>query len=68
VTINTDDPAMTDLDLGTEYRMVAMAHGLDRGQVERLALDGIASTWLDPFDQAALTRSFETELASLHDG
>jgi adenosine deaminase len=68
VTINTDDPAMTDLDLGTEYRMVAMAHGLDRGQVERLALDGIASTWLDPIDQAALTRSFETELASLHDG
>ena len=30
VTINTDDPAMQDLDLGLEYRRVGEAHGLTR--------------------------------------
>ena len=63
VTINTDDPAMEDLDLGREYRRVAAAHGWDAAEMGRIALEGIESTWLDAPDRSALTREFERILA-----
>jgi adenosine deaminase len=65
VTINTDDPAMMDLDLGLEYRRVAEAHGLDIETLGRMAIDGIASTWLDEVDRASLRAAFETALAEI---
>ena len=65
VTINTDDPAMQDLDLGREYRGVAAAYGWDAGEMGRLALEGIESTWLDAPDRATLSREFEGILAGL---
>ena len=45
VTINTDDPAMMDLDLGQEYQRVAEAFHIDLDELGRMALEGIASTW-----------------------
>ncbi len=65
VTINTDDPAMTDLDLGREYRAVAEAHGLSVEAMAQLAVDGIDSTWLDDSDQAALRAAFEATIKGL---
>jgi adenosine deaminase len=65
VTINTDDPAMMALDLGREYRLVGEAHGLDVGELGRLARDGIESTWLDPADRAALGREFDAALKEI---
>jgi len=65
VTVNTDDPAMEDIDLGREYRRVAAAYGWDASDMGRLALDGIESTWLDAPERAALTREFEDILARL---
>ena len=65
VTINTDDPAMQDLDLGLEYRRVADAHGLTADEMGRLAVEGIESTWLDASDRAAMRREFEAVLAGL---
>ena len=65
VTINTDDPAMADLDLGREYRRVAAAYAWDTLDMGRLALEGIESTWLDAPDRAALAREFEGVLARL---
>ena len=65
VTINTDDPAMQDLDLGLEYRRVADAHALTAVDMGRLAVEGIESTWLDAPDRAALRREFEGVLAGL---
>ena len=64
-TINTDDPAMTDLDLGKEYRTVAAALDLDPAQMAAVALDGIEASWLDEGDRRALRSSFEAELARL---
>ena len=55
VTINTDDPAMMEWDLGREYRAVGEAYGLALPNLHRLAVDGIASTWLDDADRRALT-------------
>ena len=62
LTINTDDPAMMEWDLGREYRAVAEAFGLDVAAMAELALDGIESTWLDDSDRAALRRDFRAAL------
>lgn len=64
-TLNTDDPAMTDLDLGTEYRSVAAALGMGFDDMAAVALDGVEASWLDPGEKAALRRRFEGELAAL---
>ena len=68
VTINTDDPAMMEIDLGTEYRRVGEAYGLGVDKLGRIALDGIESTWLDASDRASLTREFEAILERLGPG
>jgi adenosine deaminase len=62
VTINTDDPAMMEMDLGREYRSVAEAYGLDTEELGRIAVDGIESTWLDETDRRALASAFEAVL------
>ena len=64
-TLNTDDPAMTDLDLGKEYRSVAEAQGLDFDDIAAVALDGIEASWLDDVDQRALRREFSQALEDL---
>ena len=61
-TINTDDPAMMEWDLGREYRAVGEAFGLALPDLHRLAVDGIASTWLDDSDRRTLTAEFEAAL------
>jgi adenosine deaminase len=62
VTINTDDPAMMDLDLGREYRAVAAAHGLGAAAMATIAIDGIESTWLDDADRRSLRAEFQQAL------
>src|SRR3990172_6829568 len=59
-TLNTDDPAMTDLDLGKEYRSVAEA--LD------LSFDGVEATWLEDDDKRRLRGEFEREIDALRVG
>jgi len=68
ITINTDDPAMTDLDLGREYRAVADAHGFSIDAIAELAIEGIESTWLDVADRAALRTEFEATISELLGG
>jgi adenine deaminase len=63
VTINTDDPAMEELDIGLEYRNVAEAYGLDAAEMGRIAIEGIESTWLDDGERRALRSEFEAALA-----
>jgi adenosine deaminase len=62
VTINTDDPAMEELDLGREYRNVADAWNLTLDELGRLAIEGIDSTWLEDADRRALRSAFEQEV------
>jgi adenosine deaminase len=56
ITINTDDPAMMEIDLGEEYRRVSAALELSAADLADLAAEGAASTFLDSADQAALAR------------
>ena len=64
-TINTDDPAMTDLDLGREYRNVAEAQGLDFDDLAAIALDGIEASWLDDVDRRVMRTEFSQALEEL---
>jgi adenosine deaminase len=65
VTINTDDPAMTDLDLGAEYRDVAGAMGYTFEDMCAIAIEGIEATWLGDEEQRALRASFERDIAMI---
>jgi adenosine deaminase len=67
-TLNSDDPAMTELDLGTEYRAVAMALGLDLDAVAAIALDGVEASWLGEGEKRDLRATFEAALRVLRDG
>ncbi|HEX7132876.1 MAG TPA: adenosine deaminase [Iamia sp.] len=53
-TLNTDDPSLTDLDIGLEYRNVAAAFGWGWDEMVAIALDAVEACWLDPSDKAAL--------------
>jgi adenosine deaminase len=64
-TLNTDDPAMIDLNPGKEYREVARAQGLDFDTLAAISLDGIAASWLDDADKRALHSTFKAELDAL---
>lgn len=64
-TVNTDDPAMIDLDLGSEYRAVAEAFRYDFDTMVAIALDGVEASWLDDDDRRRLRRRVEEEAATL---
>jgi adenosine deaminase len=64
-TLNTDDPAMTDLDLGKEYRTVAEALDMTFDDMAQVALDGIEAAWLDDAEKRSLRVGFEGQLAEL---
>jgi adenosine deaminase len=58
VTINTDDPAMMELDLGEEYRRAGAALELSAAELADLAREGIDQTFLDASDRASLAAAF----------
>lgn len=60
-TLNTDDPAMTDLDLGREYRAVAGAYGWSFADMVEISLDGVEACWLDEDDKRALRARIREE-------
>lgn len=66
--LNTDDPALTDLDIGREYRAVARAYGWGFDAMVDVAHDGIDATWLDDGDKAALHRLTDQRAAELRAG
>ena len=67
VTVNTDDPALTDLDLAREYAACASAWGWTFDQMAGVALDGVEATWLDDPDKRALSARVRTEAARLRE-
>ena len=65
VTVNTDDPALTDLDLAREYAICADAWNWSWDQMVDIALDGVAATWLDDSDKRALAARVRAEAVRL---
>ena len=58
-TLNTDDPALTDLDLGYEYSSAAEAFGYGWDDMVDIALDGVQACWLEPTDKGELRATVE---------
>ncbi len=64
-TLNTDDPALTDLDLGYEYGSVAAAFGYSFDDMVAVALDGVEASWLDDDGKAGLRGTITAAAADL---
>jgi len=64
-TLNTDDPAMTDLDLGREYRTVARELAMPWREVTAVALDSVEASWLDQGEKRRMREQFEAEIAAI---
>jgi adenine deaminase len=58
-TLNTDDPALSDLDLGYEYRSVAAAFRWGWDEMVAIALDGVEACWLDDARKHALREQID---------
>jgi adenosine deaminase len=67
-TVNTDDPAFIDLDLGAEYAAVASAFGWGWPEMVDVALDGVEACWLDESDKAGLRSRINEAASSLNPG
>jgi adenosine deaminase len=59
-TVNTDDPAFINLDLATEYALVAEAYGWGWPDMVAIALDGVEASWLHEPEKLQLRREIET--------
>jgi adenosine deaminase len=64
-TLNTDDPALTDMDLGREYRSCMEAFDYRWPDMVEIALDGVEATWLDDGDKRELRAGIERDAAAL---
>ena len=64
-TVNTDDPAMIDLDLGAEYALVAEAFGWGLPEMVQVALDGVEACWLDDTGKAQLRERVTAAAAAM---
>ncbi len=64
-TLNTDDPALTDLDLGREYAAVAEAYRWGFDEMVAVSHDGVDGTWLDDDGKRALHHDIDDRAAAL---
>jgi adenosine deaminase len=64
-TLNTDDPALTDLDLGREYQSCMEAFDYRWPDMVEIALDGVEASWLDDSGKAELRGRIEREAVEL---
>jgi adenosine deaminase len=67
-TLNTDDPALTDMDLGREYRSCMEAFDYRWPDMVEIALDGAEATWLEDGDKRELRARIERDAAALGEG
>ena len=63
--INSDDPAMTRVDVGQEYGIVADAYGYDLETMEDLSLDSIEATFMDDAEKAQTRSGFVAEFNAI---
>lgn len=65
LTLNTDDPAMIDDDLGKEYATLAEALGHDFADMVEISLAGVDATWLDADHRRRLRERIRIEAGEL---
>ncbi|MBN7821124.1 adenosine deaminase [Bowmanella yangjiangensis] len=57
VTLNTDDPAVSNINLENEYRVASEIIGLNREQLEQVQRNGVQAAFLSAEDKRALFAS-----------
>jgi adenine deaminase len=67
LTLNTDDPAMIDDDLGKEYAALAAARGYGFAEMVEVSLSGVDAMWLDDEERRRLRRGIQTEAEGLQE-
>jgi len=65
-TLNTDDPALTELSLGLEYTNVANAYGYEWKSMVQIASDGVTASWLDGDDKHRIHGLIDAADASIN--
>lgn len=64
LTLNTDDPGLFEVDLGTEYRKAVDAFDLDEEDLHRIILQGIRSSFLPHEEKMSLMQLFSDKIQS----
>jgi adenosine deaminase len=64
VTLNSDDPAYFGGYLNENYHAVQEALGLDRREIEAIARNGFAASFLPPAEKAAALAAFDRHVAA----
>jgi adenosine deaminase len=62
VTINTDDPSVSDTTLTDEYRMAVMGTGLQISDLKVMIMTAVQASFLPPEEKAALEARFRRDL------
>ena len=65
VTINTDDPAMFETNLGHGFTTLFESIGWGPEMARRFSLNSVEGSWLGEGEKAALRMSFRKEIAAL---
>ena len=65
ITVNSDDPAYFGGYLNENYRAIQEALDLNREEVEAIARNGFAASFLPPAEKAAALAAFDRHLAAL---
>jgi adenosine deaminase len=62
VTLNTDDPGISGIDLAHEYRVAAEELGLSAAELRRLQENAVAAAFLTPEERAELLAGYTSSL------
>jgi len=62
VTLNTDDPSVSDTTLTDEYRLAIMSAGLHISDLKVMIMTAVQAAFLPPDEKAALEARFRSEL------
>lgn len=62
VTINTDDPAVSGITLGSEYETALQHCGLSLGDLETVIMNGVDAAFLPEAEKKALAETFQRDI------
>lgn len=65
VTVNTDDPGVSGIDLSHEYLLLMKEFGFSMEDLEKIILNGVFAAFLPPDEKEELKKKFLAELESL---
>ena len=63
ITVNTDDPSISQIDLSDEYELCCESFGMSGKQIKHLILNAARATFLPEQEKNALIHSLENELS-----